>query len=123
MTHAQRAVRGVLACVLGMAACAAQAQTGTAGTGAAGSDAAVEPIVARQQAREIAQGDPARWYRDDSTRQARLQTLQKEIGAALKEAQAACKKRREPTRSACLQEARATWRQDMAQARSQVDSQ
>ena len=81
----------------------------------------VNPTVARQQAREIAQGDPARWYRDDPSRQARMKTLQKEIGAALQEAQNACKKRPSSERSACMKEARATWQQDMAQAKAQLD--
>jgi len=74
-----------------------------------------------QQAREIAQGDPARWYREDASRQARLRTLHKEIGAALQEAKNACRKLAAAERNACLQEARATYQRDMAQARTQVD--
>lgn len=132
MGHMNRLVRGVCACALGIAALAAQGQeqakeaapeqtrTG-AETAARNTDAAVSPAVARQQAREIAQGDPARWYRDDPTRQARMRTLQKEIGAALQEAQNACKKQPPAARGACMKEARATWQQDMAQAKAQVD--
>ena len=136
MEHLNRLVRGVCACALGTAALAAQAQTEAqqplqaqaqaqtrSDTGAAtrNTDAVVNPTVARQQAREIAQGDPARWYRDDPSRQARMKTLQKEIGAALQEAQNACKKRPSFERSACMKEARATWQQDMAQAKAQLD--
>ncbi|MBQ5941704.1 MULTISPECIES: hypothetical protein [unclassified Massilia] len=132
MEHMNRLVRGVCACALGIAALAAQAQVQEpakeqaqpqAGAEAAvrNTDAAVNPTVARQQAREIAQGDPARWYRDDPTRQAKMKTLQKEIGAALQEAQNACKKRPAAERSACMKEARATWQQDMAQAKAQLD--
>ena len=148
MRHLNRLVRGACACALSMAALVAQAQTQTqaqaqaqaqadaqaraqpqaqaqaqADTGAAtrNTDAVVDPAVARQQAREIAQGDPARWYRDDPTRQAKMKTLQKEIGAALQEAQNACKKRPASERSACMKEARATWQQDMAEAKAQVD--
>lgn len=115
--------RAALAGCIGLAALAASAQTTEAPAAPTRStDAVVAPAAANKQAREIAQGDPARWYREDATRQARLRTLQKEIGAALQEAQNACKKRPAAERSACMKEARATWQQDMAQARSQVDS-
>ncbi|OON63623.1 hypothetical protein B0920_09760 [Massilia sp. KIM] len=114
--------RAALAGCIGMAALAAHAQdTEQATTPTRTTDAVVEPAAASKQAREIAQGDPARWYREDATRQARMRTLQKEIGAAFQEAQNACKKRPAAERSACMKEARATWQQDMAQARAQVD--
>jgi hypothetical protein len=87
------------------------------------SDAVVDPVAAKQQAREIAQGDPARWYREDATRQAQLRTLQKEMGAALQEASNACKKAPAAERNACLAQARATYQRDLAQARAQLDSQ
>jgi len=116
MRHTTILLRGACACLLGSALLVhAQAQT------QAGSDALVDPAAATKQAREIAQGDPARWYREDATREARLRTLQKEIGAALQEARNACKKQPAAERNACLQEARATYQRDMAQAKAQVD--
>ena len=120
MGSTNRLLRGACACALGLAALAAQGQTANEAV-ARNTDAVVDPVVARQQAREIAHGDPARWYRNDPTRAARLATLQKEIGAALQEARNACKKRPAAERSACLKEARATWQQDMAQAKAQLD--
>lgn len=111
---------GACACLLG-ATPLAHAQTQTQAR--TSSDALVEPAAASKQAREIAQGDPARWYREDATSQARLRTLQKEIGAALQEAQNACKKMPAAERNACMQEARATYQRDMAQARERVAGQ
>ena len=117
MGHWNRMLRGVGACALGVAALAhaqdgqsGQAQTPPAATAesAETGDAVVDPAAARQQAREIAKGDPKRWYRNDASRQARLQTLHKEIGAALKEAQNACKQKPAAERSACMKEAKAT---------------
>ncbi|SFB92972.1 hypothetical protein [Massilia yuzhufengensis] len=87
------------------------------------SDAVVDPVAAKQQAREIAQGDPSRWYREDATPQAKLKTLHKEIGAALQEARNACKRAPAAERNACLSEARAVYTRDMAQAKAMVDGQ
>jgi hypothetical protein len=112
MRHPIPLLRGVCACLL-LVTLSAHAQTST--------DALVDPVAAKQQAREIAQGDPARWYREDATRQAQLKTLHKEIGAALQEAKNACKKAPAAERNACLQEARATYQKDMAQAKGQLD--
>ncbi len=106
-------LRTACACLLG-ATLSAHAQTS--------SDALVDPVAARQQAREIAHGDPARWYREDTTRQAQLRTLQKEAGAALQEARNACKKAPSAERKGCEQEARATYQRDMAQAKAQLDA-
>lgn len=129
MGHWNRMLRGVCACALGLAAMAhaqdgqsGQAATPPAADAAETSDKVVDPVVARQQANEIAKGDPKRWYRDDPTRQAKLRTLHKEIGAALKEAQNACKHKPAAERSACMKEAKATWQSDMAQAKAQVDA-
>lgn len=61
-------------------------------------------------------GDPARWYADDTTEQQQLRTLRKEIGAALREAQAECRRMAASGRAACLRDARATYRRDMANA-------
>lgn len=61
-------------------------------------------------------GDPARWYAEDATAQAQMKTLRKEIGAALQEAQAECKRAPSSERGACLKEARDTYQRDMAQA-------
>lgn len=86
------------------------------------SDATVPPAAARQQASEIARGDPARWYSADATEQERLRTLQKEIGAAYAEAKAACNALAAAERPACLKQARDTWQQDLANARQQLDA-
>jgi len=102
-----RILRGLCACALAGAACAASAQEPPQ----AGTDANVNPTVARQQAREIATGDPARWYRNDPAQQ----TLRKELGAALQEAQNACRKAPAAERKSCMNEARATWQRETAQ--------
>lgn len=95
--------------VIGMAmacgACAAQAQ-----------DQTTPPQNAQLQQQEIARGDPARWYQEDASAAAQLRTLRKEIGAALAEARLACKQVPAAQRTRCLQEARATYQQDMANA-------
>ena len=102
-----RILRGVGACALAGAAFSASAQEPSQ----AGSDATVNPVAARQQAQEIARGDPARWYRNDPEQQ----TLRKELGAALQEAQNACRKAPAAERKLCLDEARATWQREAAQ--------
>lgn len=83
-------------------------------------DANVPPATAHKQAAEISRGDPARWYQADSTVAQRLHTLQKEIGAGLQEAQGACRKLAAAERASCMQQARATYQQDMANARQRA---
>ncbi len=61
-------------------------------------------------------GDPGRWYVADTTTQAQLRTKRKEIGAALQEAQADCKRVAAAERAACLKLARATYDADMKAA-------
>ena len=107
MTILTRIARGACACALAGVAFAASAQD----TLQADTDATVNPTVARQQAREIAQGDPQRWYRNDPQQQ----TLRKELGAALQEAQNACRKAPAAERKSCMDEARATWQRETAQ--------
>ena len=107
MSHLIRSLRAACAGVLATTALAAAAQT----PAPAGNDALVNPTVARQQAQEIAKGDPARWYRDDSAQQ----TARKEMGAALQEAQNACRQQPKAERTACMNEARATWQRETAQ--------
>jgi hypothetical protein len=85
-------------------------------------DSTVDKAVAVKQAGEIRRGDPARWDRDDPTRQARLRTLQKEISAAYEEAKNACRGAAAAGRSACLKEARATYEHDMKNAPAQLDA-
>jgi hypothetical protein len=85
-------------------------------------DSTVDKAVAVKQADEIRRGDPARWYRDDPTRQARLRTLQKEIGAAYEEAKNACRDAAATERGACLKEARASYEQEMKNAPAQLDA-
>lgn len=99
--------RILCACALAGAALPAFAQE----PAQAGTDATVNPTVARQQAQEIARGDPPRWYRDDPAQQ----TLRKELGAALQEAQYACRKIPAAERKSCMAEARATWQRETAQ--------
>jgi hypothetical protein len=66
--------------------------------------------------------DPARWYVDDDSAQARLRTLRKEIGAAFKQAQAECRSLPASDRRTCLKEARDTYRDDMANAEQLRDN-
>lgn len=61
-------------------------------------------------------GDPQRWYQEDSTAQAQLRTLRKEISAALAEAKKACRLEPSAARASCLKDAQDTYRQDMANA-------
>jgi len=61
-------------------------------------------------------GDPQRWYQEDSTAQAQLRTLRKEITAALAEAKKACRLEPSAARATCLKDAQDTYRQDMANA-------
>ena len=112
-----RALAG--ACALLAAIGAAHAQTATE---PASTDSNVPPATAAKQAREIAHGDPSRWFREDATMAARLRTLQKEIGAGLQEAQGACRKLAAAERAGCMSEARATYQKDMAGARAQLMS-
>lgn len=75
------------------------------------------PAVAQQQKKEIAHGDPSRWYQHDSTAADQLRTVRKEIAAALQEATQACKQQPAAERGACLKEARSTYRHDMVNAK------
>lgn len=104
------------ACALAAAA-GAQAQSGP---DPVSSDANVPPATAQKQAREIARGDPARWYREDDTMAERLRTLQKEISAGLQESQGACRKLAAAERRGCMAEARATYTHDMAGAKAKL---
>jgi hypothetical protein len=114
------ALGGSLAALL--ASAGAGAQTTGQAQGQAHDDSTVGKAVASKQAGEIQRGDPARWYRDDASRQARLRTLQKEIGAAYQEAKNACRDRAASERGACLKEARAAYEQDMKNAPAQLDA-
>jgi len=95
----------IIAAALAGAALAAQAASNT-----------TPPQNAQLQKSEISKGDPARWYQDDTSPAAQLRTLRKEIGAALAEANLACKQGPAAERRSCLKEAQATYRQDMAKA-------
>lgn len=81
------------------ALCAAGAQAQTQGQPF--NDSTVDKSVAVKQAKEIRKGDPARWHSEDTSRQARLRILQKEIGAAYEEAKNACRETAASGRSAC----------------------
>lgn len=117
-------------CAVLLAACSAMAAAQTAQDAAApaaaaqqSNDAMVAPVAARKQAREIAQGDPARWYREDASAQERWRTRQKEIGAALDEAKNACRQGPAAQRPSCLKEAQATWKEEITAARLDAGAQ
>jgi hypothetical protein len=114
------ALAGALAALF--ASAGASAQSAGQAQGQAHDDNTVGKAVAAKQAGEIRRGDPARWYRDDASRQARLHTLQKEIGAAYQEAKNACRDSAASDRGACLKEARATYEQEMKNAPAQLDA-
>ena len=78
------------------------------------SDSNLPAHVVRQQAAEIAKGDPARWYREDADLAAQMKTRRKEIAAGLQEAMGACRKQAASERRACQQAARNTYQQEMA---------
>lgn len=78
------------------------------------------PAVAKNQAKEIARGEPARWQKADRTVQAQIATKRKEIGAALNEAKVECRQMAAGDRDECLREARATYQEDMANVRELV---
>lgn len=86
--------------------------------GAAGQTTPAE--VAQHQKQELARGEPARWMKEDRTLQAQIATKKKEIGAALNEALAECKRMQGGERGTCVKEARQTYKDDMAHARELV---
>ena len=104
--------RMLAGCLLAGAAACAGAQTG--------GDATVPPPAAREQARDIARGDPPRWHREDTTEAQRMRTRQKEIGAALSEAKNACRQGPVAERQACLKAAQATWKTEMDLLRAEA---
>ena len=110
-------LRSLVAAALIAATAGAQAQSSLSPQS---TDSNVPPATAQKQSREIAQGDPARWFREDPSAAAALRRLQKEIGAALQEAQGACRKMPASERSGCMSEARATYQKDMAGAKEQL---
>lgn len=79
---------------------------------------ATPPAQAREQRREIARGDPPRWYRNDSTEADQMRALRKEIAAALQESTQACRQMPANERSSCIKDARATYRHDMTHAKA-----
>jgi hypothetical protein len=101
-----------LACALMAGGAAALAQD----------DSTVAKAVAQKQASEVKGDGPARWDSEDTTRQGRLRTLHKEIGAAYEEARKACSAGPAAARGQCLQQARQTWQQDMKDAPAQLDA-
>ena len=133
--------RILAACLLACTACAgAQAQTTSTqatstqatspqASGAqtpaaqAGSDATVSPAASAKQAREIASGDPVRWYQEDANSAQRMRTRQKEIGAALDEAKNACRQGLAAQRRACLKAAQDTWQREMNLLRAEAPAQ
>lgn len=84
------------------------------------SDANLPAATVRHQKAELARGDPARWFREDASVAARLRSIHKEISAGLQESLGACKRMPAPERSACNAEARAIYKQEMADARARA---
>jgi hypothetical protein len=112
MQHTHRLLRAALAA--GALAMGSPAQAQSSG------DQNVPPATARQQQAEIARGDPARWFQEDATVEARMRTLRKEIAAGLQENLGACKSMPQAERRACMQEARAIYTQEMAGVRERA---
>ena len=107
-----RAALGAAAVLL---TCTAQAQTTSPSAPSATSgDRTTPAAVVRQQTAQIARGDPGNWHQEDTSPQARMRTLRKDIAAGLRENLGVCKLQPAAERSACTKEARATYRQDMA---------
>lgn len=110
----------ILACGALVLAFAAQAQVQAQAQ--VSTDANVPAATAARQAAEIARGDPARWHQEDTTAAARLRTIRKETAAALQENLGACKAVPAGARAACVQQARATYRLEMAGASARAAS-
>jgi hypothetical protein len=109
--HLARA--GALACAL--AACAlATAQTMN--------DSTVSPTVAKNQKQELRKGDPARWYKADNTNKSQVRNKEKEIAAAYRESQAACRKISRQERAQCMKDARLTYEHDRSDVRALVSN-
>jgi len=108
----QRLLRAAFGAATLLAAMSAQAQSS--------GDQNVPPATARQQQEEIARGDPARWFQEDATTEARMRTLRKEIAAGLQENLGNCKSLPQAERRACMQEARAIYAQEMASVRERA---
>jgi hypothetical protein len=106
--------RAAFACAALAVVLTAQAQVST--------DANVPAATARQQAAEIARGDPARWHQEDATMAARLRTIRKEIAAGLQENLGVCRLEPAAERAACVKEARATYQLEMAGAKARAAS-
>ncbi|MES2127971.1 MAG: hypothetical protein V4463_11920 [Pseudomonadota bacterium] len=79
-----------------------------------------DAATAARQKQEVAHRDPARWHQEDRTYSAKLHTLRKEIAAAYKEEQNACRSGPVADRASCLYEAKGIYEHDMRDAREQV---
>ena len=106
--------RMLAGCLLAGATTCAAAQTA--------GDATVSEPAAKQQASDIARGDPPRWHQEDVTEAQRMRTRQKEIGAALNEAKNACRQGPASERQTCLKAAQASWKTDMDQLRAETQA-
>ncbi len=120
-----RSIRAAVGAGILSACAVAMAQTSTpatapAATGQVSSDQNVPAATARQQAAEIARGDPARWTREDTTSAARLASLRKETRAALQESLGNCRTAPKAEQAACTKQARDTYQQEMAGAKAQA---
>lgn len=68
-------------------------------------------------------GDPVRWYQQDSTPHDYYLTLKKEAEAAYQEAKVSCQAGDRVSRSACLKDAQAQFKQDMRDAKDKEQQQ
>jgi len=84
--------------------------------GALAQEEVTPAATARLQQKEIAHGDPHRWYVADNTSASQLANLRKEINAALQEQLTACRQHQDD-RSTCERDARTNYAQDMARVR------
>lgn len=71
-------------------------------------------------AQDVGTKDPARWYAEDATPQARYQTSTKEAHAAYQEALKDCRQMKGPERAACLKEAHANLQTDLTDAKRKL---
>ena len=78
--------------------------------------ASASPVIAMAAPTTAMDKDPARWYVEDMTPQAKAATLRKEAGAALQEAKSECKRMAANGRNACMRDATAIYQADMAAA-------
>ena len=63
------------------------------------------------------QKDPADWYSDDTTPREQYQTAKKEAASAYRDALRDCREQHGNERNACIKDARATYSEDLSDAK------